>query len=251
ASFFRDFRSSNEELYEFFTPINELPIFLPMLKESFLEKIEQNLTIDDIQHSSWNAIINQFVNNYQISTNRSLKTFISLAFTNKAEEKDFIIENSFALLHKNYLLIFIPNELDAELIDKLITDFKQEKNTIVGATVNRKALEITFNSNLNLIIQKVDDTELSPNIMKLMLVSKDEALIDIKGMMGIINFASDIEEIIEFIKYFKDKNISERTMNMSGITSYFQTWQDLDNVIVEGVTTDLVFVPPYQSVERT
>ncbi|MGK0723299.1 hypothetical protein [Aerococcus urinaeequi] len=251
ASFFRDFRSSNEELYEFFTPINELPIFLPMLKESFLEKIEQNLTIDDIQHSSWNAIINQFVNNYQISTNRSLKTFISLAFTNKAEEKDFIIENSFALLHKNDLLIFIPNELDAELIDKLITDFKQEKNTIVGATVNRKALEITFNSNLNLIIQKVDDTELSPNIMKLMLVSKDEALIDIKGMMGIINFASDIEEIIEFIKYFKDKNISERTMNMSGITSYFQTWQDLDNVIVEGVTTDLVFVPPYQSVERT
>src|SRR5699024_4711956 len=183
-------------------------------------KIEQNLTIDDIQHSSWNAIINQFVNNYQISTNRSLKTFISLAFTNKAEEKDFIIENSFALLHKNDLLIFIPNELDAELIDKLI-------------------------------IQKVDDNELSPNIMKLMLVSKDEALIDIKGMMGIINFASDIEEIIEFIKYFKDKNISERTMNMSGITSYFQTWQDLDNVIVEGVTTDLVFVPPYQSVERT
>lgn len=251
ASFFKDFKSSNAELYEFFTPINELPIFLPVLKESFLEKIEQTLTVDEIQLSSWNAIINQFMNNYQISATNNFQAFYSIVFTNKAAEKNFTIENSFALLYKNDLLIFIPNELDAELIDKLITDFKKRKNTIAGATANRKILEIAYNSELNLIIQKVDDTDISPNIMKLMLISKDEALIDIKGLMGIINFASGLEEIIEFIKYFNNKNESERIINMSGITSYFQTWQDLDNVIVEGATTGLVMILPYQSVERT
>src|SRR5699024_1570761 len=39
SSYFEQFVSLNEELYEFFTARNKLPLFLPMMKECFLEKL--------------------------------------------------------------------------------------------------------------------------------------------------------------------------------------------------------------------
>lgn len=250
--FFQNFKSFNEELYDFFTRKNGYPIFLPMLKETFLEKIEQDLTKEQIKSSVWSALTTQLKNNFYLLESRGLQSLFSIIFVENSSDNKIIFNESFALFGKNNIVIFLPNDSNEELIVSLNQGVRNGEYTIAGFSPNGDLLGTEFQTEINVIFQKVDDMDISPNKTKIMMFSEvDDSYIDIKGLMGIINFASDIEEIIEFIIYLREKKYSEKMINHSGITSFFQIWKDMDKVIIEGASEVMLIVPSYQSVEKT
>lgn len=249
--FFQDFNSSNKELYDFFTKKNGYPIFLPVLKESFLEKIEQILGIEKVKSLVWDAVINQLTDNFLVTSSKGIQALFSIALVEKGTNKKIVIEESFAIWDKNDVVVFISYDLSEELIYSLNNDVKNGKYTITGFSTTGELIGIDIQLVANLFVQKIDDTNVSPNITKIMMFSEEDTYIDIKGLMGIINFASDIDEIVEFIIFLKDKKNPEKIMNYSGITSHFQVWQDTSKVIIEGAADSMLVIPPYQSVEKT
>lgn len=250
--FFQGFNSSNSELYDFFTRKNGHPIFLPTIKESFLEKIENILPAEHVKKSSWRAVINQVRDNFLHIPSRKRQSIFSIILIEKETKLETIIENSFMIFGVNDGVIFVPEDLNEELLESLKLGIRDEKYTLTGISADGNLVGVSFETEMSIIIQKVEDVDLSPNISKMMLFAEmDEAYIDMKGLMGIVNFASDIDEIAEFIKFLNDKANSEKVMNASGITSYFQIWQDMDKVIIEGSLDAMIVVPPYQSIEKT
>ncbi|MGB3161503.1 MAG: hypothetical protein WBA84_09675 [Carnobacterium sp.] len=250
--FFNDFKSSNSELYDFFTEKKGYPIFLPVIKESFLEKIEQLLTVEHFKDSAWSAVINQVRDNFLPIPSRETQAIFSIILIEKETKLEIVIENSFVIWDISDVVIFVPNILNEELLESLKLGIRDENYALAGFSSNGGLIRVSFESEMSMIIQKVEDVDISPNISKMMLFAEtDEVYIDMRGLMGIINFASDINEIIEFIKFLNDKGSSEKIMNSSGITSYFQIWKDMNKVIIEGSLDAMIVVPPYQSVEKT
>ncbi|PLS33838.1 hypothetical protein CYV26_12075 [Carnobacterium maltaromaticum] len=250
--FFQDFKSSNLELYNFFTKKNGYPIFLPVIKESFLEKIEQLLTLEHLKGSSWRTVINQVRDNFLPIPSREIQAIFSIILIEKETNLETVIENSFMIWDISDVVIFVPEDLNEELLESLKLGIRDENYALAGFSGNGDLIGVSFESEMSMIIQKVEDVDISPNITKMMMFAEtDEVYIDMRGIMGIINFASDINEIVEFIKFSNDKGSSEKIMNSSGITSYFQIWQDMNKVIIEGSLDAMIVVPPYQSVEKT
>lgn len=250
--FFQGFKSSNIELYDFFTEKNSYPIFLPVIKESFLEKIEQFLKVENVKDSAWFAVINQVRDNFLPIPSRKIQAIFSIILIEKETKLETIIKNSFMILGIKDGVIFVPEDLNEELLESVKLGIRDEKYMITGFSADGNLLGVSFESEMSMIIQKVEDVGISPNVSKMMMFAKtDDAYIDMKGLMGITNFASDIDEIVEFIKFSNDKASSEKIMNASGITSYFQIWQDMNKVIIEGSLEAMIVVPPYQSVEKT
>lgn len=250
--FFQDFKSSNLELYNFFTKKNGYPIFLPVIKESFLEKIEQLLKAEHLKDSAWSAIINQVRDNFLPIPSREIQAIFSIILIEKETNLETVIKNSFMICDVSDVVIFVPDDLNEELLELLKLGIRDESYTLAGFSANGDLMEVSFESEMSLIIQKVEDVDISPNVSKMMMFAEtDEVYIDMRGLMGIINFASHINEIAEFIKFSNDKARSEKIMNASGITSYFQIWQDMNKVIIEGSLDAMIVVPPYQSVDKT
>lgn len=250
--FFHGFNSSNSELYDFFTEKNGYPIFLPVIKESFLEKIEQLLTTEHLKKSAWRAVINQVRDNFLNIYSREIQAIFSVILIEKETNLETIIETSFAVWDKSNIVIFVPNDSNKELLEPLNTGIRDGDYDIAGFSTNGDLIGVDFESEMSIIIQKVEDVDISPNITKMMMFTEtDEVYIDMRGLMGIINFATSIDEIVEFIKFSNDKGNSEKIINHSGITSHFQIWQDMNKVIIEGSSDAMLIVPPYQSVEKT
>ncbi|MBC1385522.1 hypothetical protein [Listeria innocua] len=250
--FFQDFKSSNSELYDFFTKKNGYPIFLPVIKESFLEKIEQLLPVEHLKDSAWRAVINQVKDNFLPIPSREIQAVFSVILIEKKTNLETVIENSFVIWDISHVVIFVPDDLNEELLDSLKLGIRDENYTLAGFSANGDLIKVNFESAVKMIIQKVEDVDISPNKFKMRMFTKtDEAYIDMRGLMGIINFASDINEIVEFIKFSNDKVSVEKIMNASGITSYFQIWQGMNKVIIEGSLDAMIVVPPYQSVGKT
>lgn len=250
--FFQNFESLNEEIYDFFTKNNGYPVFLPVLKESFLEKVEQILPTEVIKRAAWSATINQVRDNYMIASSNNMQTLFSLTFIEEETNREVLIENSFAIWNKEDVVIFIPSDLNDEVLHVVSDEIHCGINTLIGFTMGGELIQVDFNSKKSVVVQKIVDVELSPNITKVTLLSDtDDVYIDIKGLMGIINFASNIDEIIEYVKSLNKRNKVEKIINFSGITSHFQIWKDMNKVIVEGASKAVTIVPPYQSVEKT
>ncbi len=250
--FFQDFKSSNSELYDFFTEKNGYPIFLPVIKESFLEKIEKFLMVERLKDSAWDAVINQVRDNFLPIPSRKIQAIFSIILIEKETRLETVIENSFMICDVRDAVIFVPDDLNEKLLEALKHGIIDENYTLAGFSAHGDIMGVSFEAEMSMIIQKVEDVDISPNVSKMMMFAKtDEAYLDMRGLMGIINFASGINEIVEFIKFLNDKASAEKIMNASGIASYFQIWQDMDKVIIEGSLDAMIVVPSYQSVEKT
>src|SRR5699024_10331915 len=206
---------------------------------------------EKIAEFSWIALIKQLKENFLFIEKKGLQALFSIIFV-KENNEEVKLDKSFALFGEKKVVIFLPDETDNQLIDSLKEDIKFNKCNLAGYSPKGALLGVELPAEVKVFFQKVDETDISPNIPKIMLFSaNDDTYIDIKGLMGIINFAANINEIIEFIVFINNKNDLEQTMNTSGITSHFQMWQDMNQVIVEGAKETMMIVPPYQSVEKT
>ncbi|WP_444965193.1 hypothetical protein ACSAHR_02430 [Pediococcus pentosaceus] len=66
-NFFKGFTSQSDQLYPFFSKSNGFPVFLPLLKETFVEKIEDEISTDLIKDLIWESITKcSYVNKWHI-----------------------------------------------------------------------------------------------------------------------------------------------------------------------------------------
>ena len=69
AQYFKSFKSANTELYSLFTPVNNFPIFLPVMKDCFMEKIESEIEdIDENGNKTFKIIDKKF---YRLTEEKS------------------------------------------------------------------------------------------------------------------------------------------------------------------------------------
>ncbi|MCM3513330.1 hypothetical protein [Carnobacterium inhibens] len=248
--FFSGFNSVNDELYPFFSNFNGNPIFLPLLKETFLEKIENELSKSFINNGVFRAIYRRLDSNF-LSPMYKKNQYIYLIniFDNKTKESNFF-EDSFAIWNENNIVVFLPSNLNEESIKIIKKGIQEKRFSFLGTSIGQEIVEVEFTSKMNIIIQRIDTTELSPNISKMLLFSHEEySYMDAKGIIGIINNAENLGEIVDFVLFNLENR--DRVMNASGLTAFFQTWKDMDKIINEGAEEISLFMLPYDSVNST
>src|SRR5699024_3960042 len=106
-SFFQDFDSENEELYDFFTKTKNYSLFLPVLKETFLEKVEGQLECDLIKTSVWNVLIKKIMNNFMYQTAQKSPYLFSIIIFDKELQIETIIKDSFTIWNGNNIVVFV------------------------------------------------------------------------------------------------------------------------------------------------
>lgn len=248
--FFKEFKSVNEELYPFFTPVNGYPIFLPVLKETFIEKVEKDLSTHLLDNQVFDAIFKRLDSNFLSPTYKENPYIYSINIFDKETNNDNYFKNSFAIWNDNDIVIFIPSNLDEKSIETITKGIVERRYSFLGTAFGRKIVEVEFINKMNIVFQKIDLTKLSPNHSKmLMFPNEQETYMDAKGIIGIINNAESFEEIIDFVLFNMEN--SDRVMNLSGLTAYFQVWKNMDKVINEGAKDINLFMLPYESVNST
>ena len=249
-NFFHGFQSENEELYALFSKNKGYPVFLPVMKDIFVEKLERDIDRGLLTQSKWNSIKNQLKSNYLSLKNYSNWFVDSLSLIDKDSNSIIELDLSFMIVNQEKAAIFIPDNVDTTTMNIL-------QNEIIGRYIVRgkntigELIGIEFQKTMNILLLRVSDSNLSSNIMKNILLKEDEYYISYVDIMGIINFSTTLEEIIDFFEFIVLRDREHQIINCSGTTSYFQIWQKYNRFIVEGALEHFIFVPSYQSVERT
>ncbi|HLR68118.1 MAG TPA: hypothetical protein VK105_13480 [Virgibacillus sp.] len=244
--FFENFESTNHELYSFFTSKEGLPIFLPLLKECFLEKIINTYSPEKIRFATWLLFIDKFNSQLFIKNTKELSILYPLYIDDK------VIDFSFAVFEKDTVVIFISESYKEEII-RLESIIKKESFSLSGLFSNLDkniSMKIENDKNVKVAIIKDSMDTLNPNATTIISLSKhDNKIIDAISLIGIINFSDRIENISDFIDYLDfNENIQ---FNASGTLGLFQVWKDMNQVIDEGALNPSIAIPPYQSVWKT
>src|SRR5699024_12801960 len=87
-----------------------LPIFLPLLKECFLEKIINTYSPEKIRFATWLLFIDKFNSQLFIKNTKELSILYPLYIDDK------VIDFSFAVFEKDTVVIFISESSKEEII---------------------------------------------------------------------------------------------------------------------------------------
>ncbi len=251
STYFKDFISENDELYRFYTEHKQLPVFLPMMKECFLEKIIKDYSWEKVKFGACYSLINSLENNFYLERYKEIKLMYPLVLRNEKEEKSSIIKDSFAIFEKSSMVLFLPYD-DRNNTVKLVEKLKNKVDVIGGVYSNiGERISIDVDEEKEILVQEINYDLLNPNKSVFSSFSnKDKSYIAPRDLVGIINFSSNIEEIVSFVR-FVQKAKNEKLFLFSGLSSYFHLWKNMDGMINEGALHPTVFIPPYQSVHAT
>ncbi|AKG05321.1 hypothetical protein AAV35_011400 [Salimicrobium jeotgali] len=244
SSYFDKFVSVNDELYRFYTKEGELPVFLPMMKECFLEKLINDYSSNEIKFGVWSKLINSIRENFLVDRKETITIMYPVILEHK------VLDYSFAIFDKGNAIIFISNAYDFDT--KYYLEGLYSGSVKLGGLFSNVGdnIYVDTNEGKNISFQQIDDDHLNPNATYYSSIEADESIIDAKGLVGIFNFSSSIEEIISFLNYYRNPQQND-VFNASGMTGFFQIWKDMDNVVDEGALDPTIFIPPYQSVHKT
>lgn len=248
-TFFAPIKSVNKQLYPFFTPIKGLPVFLPLMKEVFTEEIEKRIDeqskIDEIFKTFTRSLnINFYPTHHpypnfgnSIKINRNLPNIPNLT-----------LKNIILFWNDQHVKILLPFETDKRTVDILLEEILNESSTILIDTFNGAGI-LSLPSESDVDVFYLDSRYLSPNHTKSISSTN---LFTPTDIMGIINTASSIEEIIDFCNFMNEYNSgSFKLLGMSGLLGLFQTWKDMDRQIIEGsANVKMVIMEPYMAVNR-
>src|SRR5699024_6017657 len=136
-SFFQDFDSENEELYDFFTKTKNYPLFLPVLKETFLEKVEGQLECDLIKTSVWNVLIKKIMNNFMYQTAQKSPYLFSIIIFDKELQIETIIKDSFTIWNGNNIVVFVSDDIDDGLLSLIRKGILDKRYAFGGLSKDR------------------------------------------------------------------------------------------------------------------
>ncbi|WP_271400051.1 hypothetical protein [Salinicoccus roseus] len=245
AYYFKDFEGENNQLYSFFTNHDELPIFLPTMKECFLENLLINYHENKIRLGLWDGFINLLRKNYLIENNKQDILMYPLIIDDK------ILDYSLGLFHEDTAIIFISQQYKED-IPYIKYEDSPSHLLITGLHTNHgNNKTVKIDENKKIIYQSIDDVNFNPNEATMILGRKqDDLSINPQTLVGLFNYATDINEIVKFITYFNTRD-KQRTINSSGTLALFHSWRDADEVLDEGASESMLVIMPYRSAHET
>jgi len=247
-TYFKGFESVNQELYPFFLSKDKSPLFFPMMKECFLEKVESENFDINMKNAVWKTI-------YE----RILKVFIQRKIIGDAyllspvikhgNTSDETFKDGFFLFTENQMIFFYDDNICNDKIESLKEDLKTKRIEILGLTTYGKIRSVLPSKEISILFQSVDCKENSSNFSK-QHSSNNSIYMDANSLISIINNSHSISEIVGFM-LFKYQETSDRTINFSGIGGEFKVWQESDRVINEGSNSTNILISPYYILEST
>ena len=105
AQYFKTFKSSNGELYPLFSPISSFPIFLPMMKDCFIERIESEIEESKFEDSVWLSFWRRLNCNFTKFFEQEGNSFYNLRLINKETKEKTDLENTLAFLNEDRLIV--------------------------------------------------------------------------------------------------------------------------------------------------
>lgn len=248
-TFFSPIKSINMELYSFFTPKNGFPIFLPLMKEVFIEVVEKCIKYQTMEDKIFRTLIETLNNNYYSTYNLSSNFGYSIRINPETfYNTEIILKNSIIIWHDQNIKIFLSSKIDKKNIDCLLGELAKEHPRISVDTAIGSGM-LNFSKETNVEIFYIDCTHLSPSHPKFFTSIN---ILTPATVIGIINGSSSIEEIVEFYNYLNHTNKNPiRVLASSGLLGYFQSWKDMDRLFIEGsANIQSIIMEPYTSVNR-
>lgn len=245
AQYFKTFKSSNGELYPLFSPISSFPIFLPMMKDCFIERIESEIEESKFEDSVWLSFWRRLNCNFTKFFEQEGNSFYNLRLINKETKEKTDLENTLAFLNEDRLIVLESSK------NKISEHFKKGiiDNTyqIMGLCQDGKVRGFEFKSQRNIIFVGVDTESISPNITKTFPFEEDnEYVLNASALIGIINSANAIKEIVDFFIYIN--NNRDRLVSFSNGDAQFHMWQSADYTVNEGAVDLTLLFSPYETV---
>ena len=244
AQYFKKFQSSNSELYSLFSPINNFPIFLPVIKDILLERIESEIEESKFEDSVWLSFWRRLNCNFPKFFNQEGNSFYNLSLIHKETKEKLDLENTLAFLNENRLIILessrnkIPEDLKRGIVDNVYQ--------IMGLCQDGEVRGFEFKSPSNIIFVGVDTKNISSNIDKSFLFKKfDEYVLNASALIGIINSANAIKEIVDF--FIDINNNRDRLISFSNGDVQFRMWQSADYTINEGAIDSILLFTSYET----
>ncbi len=243
--YFKEFKSVNVELYKFFSPVNKLPIFLPMMKECFIERVEEEIKEEEFKESIWRSFYRILNCNFPLFQRAGGNIFYNLKLIHKDTKEEIDLENTIALLNENNLIILESNI--SNIPEHIKVGIKNSLYRIAGLCQDGRVRVFEFRTECNIVFMGVDSEGISPNINKSIFLSRNEKIIfNASSIVGIINSAVDIKSIIDFLINYRKAD--DKMISFANIDAHFRTWQLSNQVINEGASDLTIFYSTYESV---
>ena len=245
AEFFQNFTSKNDELYPFFTPQYKLPVFLPLMKETFIEKVEGEIDKTRFEDSIWLSFWRRLNCNFPNFFERGGNSFFNLRLIHKETKEKIDLENTLAFLFENRLIILeqsnnpIPEILKSGIVDN--------KYQIAGLSQDAEVRRFEFKLKSKILFLGVDTHRISPNLDKNFLFEeKEDNLITASALIGLINAADSFKELVDYFAFY-DTN-KDRIMSITNGDAIFHAWKSSNYVINEGASPLMLVLFAYDSV---
>lgn len=245
TQYFKAFKSSNSELYSLFTPINNFPIFLPVIKDCFIERMEREIEESKFENSVWLSFWRRLNCNFPKFFEQEGNSCYNLRLTCKETGEKIDLENTLAFLVEDKLVILesSENKISERLKKGIIDNIYQ----IAGLCQDGEVRGFEFKSPSNIIFVGVDTKNISSNIDKSFLSKKfDEYVLNASALIGIINSANAIKEIVDF--FIDINNNRDRLVSFSNGDAQFHMWQSADHTVNEGAVELTLLFSPYETV---
>lgn len=245
AQYFKTFKSNNAELYPLFTPVNNFPIFLPVMKDCFMERIESEIEESKFEESIWLSFWRRLNCNFTKFFEREGNSFYNLRLINKEAKEKIDLKNTLAFLNEDRLIVLEPSQ--NKISDYLKKGIIDNTYQIAGLCQDGEVRGFEFKSQSNIIFVGVDTKGISPNITKTFLFGDDdEYVLNVSSIIGIINNANSIKEIVDFFVAYN--NNQDRIMSFSNGDALFRMWQSSNQMINDGALNVTMAFLPYESV---
>ncbi|HFI0782042.1 TPA: hypothetical protein ACGO1J_002129 [Streptococcus suis] len=245
AQYFENFTSENDELYPFFTSENKLPVFLPLMKESFIEKIEDETDKVSFNQSIWLSFWRRLNCNFTSFFEREGNSFFNLRLIHRVTKEKINLENTLAFLHEDKLIILeqnnkqIPNYLKEGIIEN--------HYQIAGLNQDGEVRCFEFKAKGNVVFVGVGVDEVSPNRSKIFLFEEDDDhVINASALIGIINNADSIKEIVDFFVVYDTSQ--DGIMSFANEDAMFRLWKKSNYIVNEGSFPLTVVLFAYETV---
>lgn len=246
-NYFRNFVSVNNSLYDFFTKNNKYPIFLPLMKDSFLEKIEKEIAKDSLNDSIWKSFWRRLNCNFNSFFNSDANSIFNIELFEECSQKRILLKNTVGMFYKDSIIVFQnkDNVISNEIRDQIL----ENQFIFKGLCQDGEIRNVKINPKIPYKIKfiSIDCHRISSNYSKYIAFNtfSNEYIVNASSFIGIINFANDLKEIVE---YFIQDEVDNRVFSFSNGLAEFNVWQESNKLINEGSTEMNLLIGSYHSV---
>ena len=177
-----------------------------------MERIESEIEESKFEESIWLSFWSRLNCNFTKFFEREGNSFYNLRLINKEAKEKIDLKNTLAFLNEDKLIVLEPSQ--NKISDHLKKGIIDNTYQIAGLCQDGEVRGFEFKSQSNIIFVGVDTKSISPNITKTFVFGDDdEYVLNASSIIGIINNANSIKEIVDF--FIAYNNNQDRIMSVS------------------------------------